>query len=330
MQEFVVDAGSDGKSLVRVVLARYPHLKVGQVHKLLRKKDIRVNGVRCKTDQPVFSGDRVAVYLSDDVLAGSVDEGAGRDVASPPYQIIYTDSKLLVVNKNTGVTVHQAGGRRKQGPFLIDLLRRDLEDQQLELCHRLDRQTGGLLLVARQAIISQAVRELIRQGLLLRRYRCLVRGTPIAGKTVRSADGELFQELTAWLEKDPSRSHVYIHDEKQDGDLPIITRYRILRTFPASNPAQEEVTELEVELVTGRTHQIRAHLTHLGHPLPGDSKYGRNRYNRLFQGKEGPLKGQQLFATQLVFLPTVKGPLAYLAGRTFDIKPNYDWTGADQ
>lgn len=330
MQDFIVDSGSDGKNLVRVILTRYPHLKMGQAYKALRKKDVRVNGVRCKTDQPVFSGDRVTLYLPDDVLSGSVAKDAGWEVASPPYQILYADTKLLVVNKSTGVTVHQAGGRRKQEPFLIDLLRRDLEDEQLELCHRLDRQTGGLLLVARQANIVQAVLWLMRQGLLLRRYRCLVRGTPIPGETVRSADDELFREVTAWLEKDPSRGNVYIHDEKQDGDLPIITRYRVLRTFPAGDSMQGEIAELEVELVTGRTHQIRAHLAHLGHPLLGDGKYGRNHYNRLFKGKEGALKGQQLFATQLIFLPTVKGPLAYLAGRTFDIEPDYDWIGSDQ
>lgn len=326
MQEFTVDARSEGKSLIRVILAQYPHLNIAQVRKALRKKDIRQNGQRKKEDGPVAAGDVISVFLPDDWFAGR-DPG---DDKSDPYRIVYQDKMLLVLGKRPGVTVHQAGGSRDQGPFLIDQLRLDLKDPGLLLCHRLDRQTGGLLLIARNPAALGAVRDLMRQGLLLKRYQCLVRNVPSQGKPVRAVDGTVFMELTAWLEKDAGRSDVYIHDEKQAGDLPVTTRYRVLRVFEAAGPDRESVAELEVELVTGRTHQIRAHLAHLGHPLLGDGKYGRNSYNRFFRGARGSLIRQQLFATRLIFLPDVKGPLAYLAGRTFAVDADYDWTGAGQ
>jgi 23S rRNA pseudouridine955/2504/2580 synthase len=135
-------------------------------------------------------------------------------------------------------------------------------------------------------------------------------------------------EVTGWLEKDARHSDVYIHDLKQPGDLPIITRYRVLRVISPESPAQEDTAELEVELITGRTHQIRAHFAHLGHPLLGDGKYGRNSYNRLFQGTDGPLRRQQLHATELRFSPQIKGPLAYLAGKAITIDPDFDWPKA--
>lgn len=323
MQEFIVDSQYDGKNLVRVILAKYPALMPGQVHQALRRKDVRQNGLRRKSDGPVAAGDTIAVYLPDDVLSG--DARPEKPVAAvPPYQVVYQDPMILIVNKLPGVTVHQADSSREQGPFLIDMLRRDFQDDQLELCHRLDRQTGGLLIIARRPSALQAVRELMQTGSLIKRYRCLVRGIPTPGLPVKAMDGEAFLEITGWLEKDAQHSDVYIHEIKQPGDLPIITRYRVLRVIPASIPEQDDTAELEVELVTGRTHQIRAHFAHLGHPLLGDGKYGRNSYNKLFRGAGGPLRRQQLFSTSLHFVAQTQGPLAYLAGRTFRIEPAYD------
>jgi 23S rRNA pseudouridine955/2504/2580 synthase len=111
--------------------------------------------------------------------------------------------------------------------------------------------------------------------------------------------------------------------------VPIITRYRVLKVYPAASPEQDAVSDLEVELVTGRTHQIRAHLAHLGHPLLGDGKYGRNAFNRFFRGASGALRRQQLYSTKLIFMHEAQGPLAYLAGRTLGVEPVYDWSGPE-
>jgi len=338
MQSFVVDAGSAGKSLIRVILNHYPAINAGLVFKALRQKDIRINGKRQHSDMPVTSGDIIVLYIADELLSGNPSElpnpqsvqDDNQTAASPPYQIVYQDKLILIVSKRPGITVHSAADGKDHGPVLIDLLRRELQEPELELCHRLDRQTGGLIMLTGKPAILPVIRDLMQKGSIVKRYRCLVRGRPEQGRTVIVHDGRSMFELTAWLEKDAAHSDVYIHDQKQAGDLPVITRYRIIRVYPAAGPDQEDVSELEVELVTGRTHQIRAHLAHIGHPLLGDGKYGRNSYNRCFPGRHGYLAHQQLFATSLAFLSEIKGPLAYLAGRTFCIEPDYEWPATDK
>lgn len=324
MQQFVVEENQDGKSLIRVVLAHYPSLAIGQVRQALRKRDVRINGRRTSNDEPLAAGDLIALYLPDDLILGT-DKTAAAKNSKPLYEIVYQDPMIIIVNKRPGVTVHEIGNGKEQGPFLIDQMRLDLKEPGLELCHRLDRQTGGLLLVARKPAALQAVKSLMQDDLLTKRYRCLVKDVPTAGEPVIASDGSKFLELTAWLEKDAAHSDVYIHNIKQPGDLPIITRYNIINIHSSVGPCGEDIAELEVELVTGRTHQIRAHLAHIGHPLLGDGKYGRNSFNRHFRGQDGALRHQQLFATTLSFSSQCKGTLAYLAGRTFKIDPDYDW-----
>ncbi len=340
MQTFAVEPESAGKSLVRVILNHYPRLGAGRVYQALRRKDIRINGRRQHADGPVAAGDEITLYIADEYLAGggaaaadqpmagaASQSGSHDGLAGEPksYQILYSDAQILIVNKKAGVTVQAAPGGKEQGVPLIDQLRLDLQEPGLDLCHRLDRQTSGLLILARQPAALAAVRAWMQDGRLVKRYRCLVRGRPAQGTPVIGHDGCPMLELTAWLEKDAAHSDVYIHDRKKPADLPIVTRYRILRVYPGAGPEQEDVSELEVELVTGRTHQIRAHLAHIGHPLLGDGKYGRNSFNRSFRGRNGALTRQQLCAVSLAFLPASKGPLAYLAGRTFVIEPDLDW-----
>ncbi|HBP38238.1 MAG TPA: hypothetical protein DD640_05775 [Clostridiales bacterium] len=331
MQSFLADAGADGKSLVRVVLSHYPGLTAGRLYQALRRRDIRVNGRRQHQDCTIAAGDTITLFLNDEILAGSAAVPAGSFPATPDpsefYTIIYQDPLLVLVCKKPGISVQAAAGSggKPQEPTLLDRARQDLREPGLELCHRLDRQTGGLLLLSRRPAALAAVRELMQSGRIIKRYRCLTLGRPDQGQPVVCLDGCLRYELTAWLEKVAARSEVYIHDQKQSGDLPIVTRYRVIRVYPGAGPEGEEVAELEVELVSGRTHQIRAHLAHIGHPLLGDGKYGRNKLNRRIRGRSGPLRRQQLYATQLHFAAASQGLLAYLAGRVFTVEPDFDW-----
>ena len=329
---FAVNSQSAGKSLIKAVLGHYPDLTAGTVLKALKHKDIRLNGRRLRADEPVAAGDQIMIYLPARFSPAAKTEEVSRQDGTrsrpdaPAYSLLYRDSQILVIRKMPGLSVQPGRNPGDAEPTLIDRLHVDLANPAVCLCHRIDRQTGGLLLAAAHPAACAAVRRLMQQGLINKRYRCLVRGLPEQGQPILCQDGTPMQEITAWLEKVASRSDVYIHDQKQPGDVPITTRYRILRVFPTAGPDGEAVSELEIELVTGRTHQIRAHLAHLGHPLLGDGKYGRNSYNRHFAAPDGYLRRQQLWATALKFSPDCPQPLAYLSGRLFEIEPAYDWS----
>lgn len=329
MKTFKVNEKTQGKRVVRAICTEFPKVAVPHVQKALRNKDIRINGKRVKADEMVCQGDEVSVYLSDEILEGLDSEGKTKEHAvhdaSPTYTIPYQDENILVVNKSPGIPVHPGENTEEIGISLIEQIRSDLGNDEITLCHRIDMNTGGLLLLARNKTALASVIRAMEEKQIHKRYRCLVRGIPDLGEEIVCEDGIRMKEITAFLEKPSGKGDVYIHDEAKEGDLSIITRYRILSIYKGAGPDQEDVSELEVELVTGRTHQIRAHFAHVGHPLLGDGKYGRNAYNRFFEGKKGKLKHQQLFATSLHFGMLPRGDiLAYLSNRTFSIEPRYD------
>lgn len=383
MKTFKVEKKSNGKKLVHVICAEFPDAKPSVVLRALQNKDIRVNGQKTKTDDLVFIGDEIAVYISDELLlnnnssiketadgkpqttdsqtgtaglqsqanssghmsqsqtqtddklsqsasnrATSTSSSATRRSASshdsrPPYTVVYQDENILVINKSPHIAVHP--GESTVGPTLIELIRRDTNNSEITLCHRIDMNTGGLILLARNKKALAGVIAALKEDKIRKRYRLLVRGIPDVGDPIVCYDGIKMKEIKSFLEKPPGKADVYIHDEAKEGDLEIITRYRILEIFKGVGPQGEDVTELEAELVTGRTHQIRAHFAHIGHPLLGDGKYGRNAYNKHFKGKNGKLTHQQLFSTSLHFVDIQKPVmLSYLSNRIFKIKPDYD------
>ena len=137
--------------------------------------------------------------------------------------------------------------------------------------------------------------------------------------------GTIYKEVKGYLEKTKS-GKVYIHDDKQPGDLDIATKYKILKTFKGVGPDGESVSDLELELVTGRTHQIRAQFAHLGHPVIGDGNYGRNKVNLHFETKDGrKVRYQQLFSCQIIFGRIPKNNMHVdVSGKTFKILPDYN------
>lgn len=167
--------------------------------------------------------------------------------------------------------------------------------------------------------LEDAVR-LFKNELVTKRYRCLVVGKipKDLGEPVICRDEALMSEVSAYLEK-TSSGQVYIHDSKQEGDLPITTRYRVLGYH-------DGFSEIECELVTGRTHQIRAQFAHLGYPVLGDGNYGRNQVNLAFRAKDGGrIKHQQLWSTTLMFgRISADNKHRELSGRTFSIEPKYE------
>jgi 23S rRNA pseudouridine955/2504/2580 synthase len=313
---FTVQDQEDQKSLVRVISKRYPQLRSAAIYQALRRRDIRVNGQRLRADLTVARGDEVMVFLP----AGQTAEPEEK----PGYSIILRSGPVLVIRKRPDLAVQAEAVTPPADPSLLDLLRRHVGPDSC-LCHRLDRQTGGLMLAALDETACREVRRQMQQGLVVKRYACLVRGIPDQGEAVICQDGERMLEIRGWLEKKAAASAVFIHDHKQPGDIPIVTRYRVRQVYPSAGPGGEPVSALEVELVTGRTHQIRAHLAHIGHPLLGDGKYGRNEYNRHFRSASGPLKHQELWSVFLQFSPNCTGPLAALAGQVIRSEPDFSW-----
>ncbi len=353
MKAFVVEDRMEGRGLVRAVSMAFPEAPVAAVQRALRQRDIRVNGARVAADRPVKAGDRVEVYLADAILDGKATFAKSGDAAAdpaatgarparsaavastapPPYRVVHRDARLVLVEKRPGLAVHPGEGI--PGGTLVDLVRADLGNPRIALCHRLDLNTGGLVLLAcDDAALAEAL-EAMEGRHVAKRYRALVKGVvdPALGRTVLCGDGVKRVELRAWLEK-PSGRGVFVHDVPEEGDRDIVTRFRTLRTLPAPDPepGAEAFSEIEVELVTGRTHQIRAHFAHLGHPLLGDGKYGRNAYNKRFLGRGGkPLARQQLWAVSLSFAADLPGAaLAGWRGRSFTVDPQYDLALPDE
>jgi len=303
MRSVTINAGQAGKKIERVLQELYPKLSTGALYKALRKKDIKVNGVRIKEGFVVKSGDFIEVYIIDDLLYG---------VNKPMqhmFDIVYEDENMIIVNKYPGITVNsEQDTKHKDEETLIDQVQVYLNSTgaakvKASLCHRLDRNTGGLLIIAKNPHSLEILLELIKNREITKLYKCMA-----AGKMPKAE-----ATLTHYLEKDEKLSRVFINDKKSNNGVEIITKYRVLEYFP-----DKDISSLEIELVTGRTHQIRAHLAYIGHPIIGDGKYGTNTVNREFG-----ITRQQLWAYKLIFNFENGRHLNYLKGKVFEVSPSF-------
>lgn len=309
MQTLTVTEAQNGKPVDGIIRHTFPGLPVNALYKALRKKDIKINGTRIRDICRVYSGDRIDIYIADKILQG--DPLAGM-VPNRGFVPVYEDCNILIVNKEQGIPVHP--DRDRQDNTLINRVH-DYLAQKGEfvpgkpgsftpaLCHRLDRNTGGLIIIAKNSTVLDIILNKIKSREIKKFYQCLAYGK----MPFRSA------ELRAFLLKNEQKSRVFIYDSRVKDSLEIITRYRVLNY-------KSDISRLEIELVTGRTHQIRAHLAHIGHPVIGDGKYGSNSINR-----SAGLKQQALWACRLEFdFVTPSGVLNYLKGKVFEADP--DWS----
>lgn len=320
MIRLVVGEDWHGKRLDRFLFAHCGQYPGSVLYKAFRKRDVRVNNKRSQADTLLESGDDVTAYLPD---VDHVAANQARPYVEALPLILHEDGQLLIVDKPQGVAVQatQRGPAPTRQPNShagsadvevsaavisqdppFDLLlqqwwannRDPLAPGFPALCHRLDRNTGGLLMLAKTEEARQAVSEALRTHQIRKKYRCFVAGIPNPSSAV----------VDAWLEKDASAGRVYIHEAPRENAVPIRTRYRVLEHH-------QEVSLLEVEIITGRTHQIRAQMARLGYPILGDSRYGSNAVNR----RHGVTK-QLLWACDLVFSNALATVLPGIAGRT--------------
>lgn len=321
MRKFTVTSDMNGKHVVKACTEAFPMLKSSELFHALKRKDIRVDGKKTSQDIAVKEGQEVEVWLPDE-LFGRKAPKAGED-RKASYKVAFETKGLLIINKPQGLAVHT--GKTVADGTLIDLIRRETGYAQAELCHRIDMNTGGLVMVAKNKKALEDAVALFKEGLITKRYRAIVLGIPDGGEPVVYDDGTVMYEIKAFLEKTRS-GEVYIHDERQAHDLPIATRYRVIKTYRPVDYGMPEISEIECELVTGRTHQIRAQFAHLGYPVIGDGNYGRNKINVGFKAVGGAkLRHQQLYSTEIIAGKVPAGNMhADISGKTFKIAPEYE------
>lgn len=322
MRSFTVTQSQEGLHVVKASQEAFPQLKSADLFHALKRRDIRIDGKKVNKDIAVKAGNEVEIWLPDELFDSS-RKAAPAKSQEKMFEIVAETKGLLIVNKSQGIAVHS--GKSDIEDTLIDLVRQTTKYRDAELCHRIDMNTGGLVLIAKnKAALADCV-ELFKNGLVTKRYRALVLGEPVVGDPAVGEDGTIYKEVKGYLEKTKA-GKVYIHDEKHPGDLDIATKYRILKTFEDKGPDGESVSDLELELVTGRTHQIRAQFAHLGHPVIGDGNYGRNKVNMFFETSDGKkVRYQQLFSCQIIFGRVPKNNMHVdVSGKTFKILPDYN------
>lgn len=285
MKTIIVNKENDGKKLNTILLKEFPSLSVNSIYKALRKKDIRINNIKVNENVTVHKGDSITVYITDDILFGS----------SIKFEKVFEDDNIIVVNKPAGVEV--------TGPQSLSSMLTKMYGFSILPCHRLDRNTSGLTLFAKNQQSQNILFEKFKNHEIEKHYICRVYGIP----------KEKHKILTAYLFKDTKKSMVYIKDSPKKGYQNIITEYTVISTNLSDN-----TSILEVILHTGRTHQIRAHLAHIGYPIIGDGKYGINEINKKFKSKT-----QELCSYILKFkFSSDASVLNYLNG--FEIKLDID------
>ena len=308
MREVIIGKNDKDQRLDKFLTKLCPSMPQTMLYKSLRKDCVKVNGKHIKDGAFRLSeGDELKLFLKDEFFEKNAADDAYLR-ADTDIDIIYEDENIMLVNKKAGVCVHADDDGSEN--TLIDRIKGYLYKKgeyvperentfTPSLCNRLDRNTSGIVIAAKNAEALRVMNQKIKDREMKKLYLCAACGI------FEKKQGE----LRGFLFKDEKEKRVYISDYSKPGTKTIITKYRVLKE-------KNNISLVEVDLITGRTHQIRAHLAHIGHPLAGDGKYGSNKVN-----KSLGMTTQALCSYKLKFeFTTDAGELEYLNGKSFSVK----------
>lgn len=308
MQELHVTANEAGQRLDKFLAKFLNQAPKSFLYKMMRKKNIVLNGKKCTGNEKLKQGDSIKLFFSDETIekfsAGTYVTPKKEKINMLP--IIYEDEQVLLMNKPVGVLSQKAKDSDVSAvEILINYL---IETNQLSkeqfrtfhpsICNRLDRNTSGILVAGKTLPALQEMNRFFKERTIAKYYRCLVKG-----RVIKNED-----YIKGYLVKDQKTNKVSITKKKTEEGVPIETEYCVIQS-------NDEVSLLEVHLITGKTHQIRAHLASIGHPIIGDYKYGDKQINEMYRQEYG-LKSQLLHAYRLE-MPSSDGSLAYLNDKKF-------------
>ena len=313
MKEFQIKKNDAGQRLDKFLTKAVKGLPISLMYKYIRTKKIKVNRARTEQKYVLQEGDIVQLFIKDEFFDSPEKDNTALSSITPKLTIVYEDENIILCNKRPGVLVHEDDEGKDNTlimhikAYLYQKGEYDPENEQSfapALCNRIDRNTGGIVIGAKNAEALRVMNEKIKNDEISKFYYCVVHG-----KMPKKSD-----TLTGFLIKDSDKNQVKIFDKQVKGSKNIITKYKVVSE-------KNNMSLLEIELVTGRTHQIRAHMSYIGHPLLGDGKYGINKDDRA-RG----YKYQALYAYRLRFdFDDDSGALGYLRGKEVKLKRDDVW-----
>ncbi len=304
LKEILINKNESDQRLDRFLKKYLSKAPQSFIYKMIRKKNIKVNGKRANPETTIYEGDKIQLFLSDETIEKFMEEKEIKSSLIP--KIIYQDENIILINKPVGVLSHSTGEKFEEN--IVDsminyLIQKGEYIPRIErtftpsICNRLDRNTSGIIIGAKNYEALKAINEAIRKGEIARIYKTIVKGR---------INKEFKAE--AYLLKDEDKNKVKVKGGDFEGSKKITTNFKPIIS-------KNGYTLLEVNLITGRTHQIRAHLSSLGYPIIGDRKYGNEGTNKIFREKYG-LNNQWLHAYKIEFNGLGAG-LKYLNGKVF-------------
>jgi len=308
MKEFTITKNDAGQRLDRFVGKAVPLLPASLMQKYIRLKRIKVNGKGSKRDARLNCGDILQLYINDEFFDKPSEENMFLTLFNPQLDIVYEDENLLLVNKRPGLVVH--ADETEKVNTLINHIQAYLYQKREwnprwenaftpALCNRIDRNTGGIVIAAKNAETLRIINDKIRDHELEKSYLCITVGRP------KKPEGK----IEGFLFKDEVKKQVFFHHKPIPGAKTAVTLYKTLET-------RGPLSLVECRLLTGRTHQIRVSMAEIGCPLLGDGKYGNGNVNRQYHETR-----QALYSYKLRFdFPTDAGILNYLKGQEFTVE----------